>query len=51
MRLINPYTGHAVDAPVGVAERLMASGYKPEGKPEAKPAPKRRAARKTKSDE
>lgn len=42
MLLTNPYTGLAVDAPEGVAERLMAQGFKP-----AKAAPKRRAPKKT----
>jgi len=39
MLLRNPYTGHVVDAPEGVAERLGKQGFAP-----VKPAPKRRAA-------
>ena len=39
-RLINPYTGHAVEAEGKVAERLKAQGFKPEAK-RRKPAPKK----------
>ena len=47
MLLTNPYTGLQVDAPEGVAERLMAKGFKPV----EKPAPKKRAPKKTKTTE
>lgn len=40
MRLINPYTGYAVEAQGASAERLKAMGYKPEPK-KRKPAPKK----------
>lgn len=39
-RLINPYTGHAVEAEGEVAERLRAQGFKPEAKPRRAPAKK-----------
>lgn len=47
MRLTSPYTGLSVDAPEGVAERLVAQGFKPveEAAPK-KPAPRRRATKK-----
>lgn len=40
-RLINPYTGHAVEAEGKEAERLMAHGFKPEAPKRRKPAPKK----------
>ncbi len=41
-RLINPYTGHAVEAEGKAAERLKAQGFKPEAAPKRrKPAPKK----------
>lgn len=47
MRLVNPYTGCAVDAPEGVAERLVGQGFRPaEEEAPKRPAPKRRAAKK-----
>lgn len=46
MLLTNPYTGHVVDAPQGIAERLIAQGFKP-----VEAAPKRRAPKKTKTAE
>ena len=42
MRLVNPYTGCVVDAPEGVAARLVAQGFKPEKQPR-----KRTTTRKT----
>lgn len=42
MRLVNPYTGCAVDAQGTAIERLKAMGYKPEKAPsKRKPAPKK----------
>lgn len=47
MRLINPYTGLAVDAPEDVAARLVAQGFKPaEGEAPKKAAPKRMVTKK-----
>lgn len=52
MKVRNPYTGHCVNAPEGVAERLLASGFVPveEEKPKGQ-ATRRRTTKKPQAKE
>jgi len=48
MRLVNPYTGCVVDAPEGVAARLVAQGFKPEKQPRKRTTTRKAAPKKDK---